>query len=354
MPALVYVDTDHNRIRYARATGAKPASASDWVTMTVDDSDTMGGEVDIVECYGLPCVTYQASASDDRYFAHAGISEPNSKADWNPHELDWNVLTVPQLAVTGSDHVAMVYKASGPSITYAEANTAAGVPPAALADWDTSVVDGDGSDFSAPQLAFIQGLPVVAYQRSASGHKELRYAYDDQVTNPNSKSASGLVINWQIATINDDDTNSGNDVELIVVNGLPVMSYRNIRIDEVLLMTRLSVPNPVNSSDWMTIDVRDETADRTDVGLQQALAWFNNRPVFLHIVSPVTATTLEITFANTEAPTGPADFTSGVLFDPPGGVYVNGQNLAMVLPDGTLMIGYRTNEGLVFAYFEAP
>jgi len=353
LPALVFVDTDRERIRYARAVVSKPTSSADWLVTTVDDSDTMTGPVYLVECYGVPCVTYKERTSGDCFFASASSLTPNGMADWAIHEQEFDVLTPPFLAVSSQNHVAAVYKASGPSITYAEAHTASGVPPAAIGDWDTIVVDADGSDFAGAQLAFIGEFPVCAYQQSASSHKELRYAYDDRAT-AGAKHGSGLDNNWEIVTINDDETNSGNDVELLVVNNLPVMSYRNIPYDETLLMTSLSVPNPANSADWTTILVRDDNDSDTDVGLKQAFAWFDDRPFFLHIVSPITVSWLDITYATTDTPAGPEDFTSSTLYDPPASTFVNGQNLVLILPDGTLMVAYRTNEGLQFAYFEAP
>ncbi|MBN2081202.1 hypothetical protein JW859_03230 [bacterium] len=356
LPAMVFVDSDSERIRYARAIDLKPTGPSQWIITTVDDSDTMTGPVHLVECYGVPCVTYKERTSGDCYFAYASSLSPSGTSDWTVHELDFSVLTPPYLAVTGSDQIASVYKASGPSITYAESNTAAGVPPAAVDDWDTSIVDDSASDLKQPQLAFVNGHPVIAYQWAGSSRKELRYAYDEQVTT-GAKAPTGISIVWTLVTINEDNNNSGNDVELLVVNDLPVMSYVNIGddyFDEYLLLTLLDVPNPASATDWTTITVRDQTADRIDVGVNQTLAWYNNRPFFLHIVSEITSSTLEITYANTETPAGPGDFTSGVLYDPAASVLLNGQNLSLLLPDDTLMIGYRTNEGLQFAYFEAP
>ena len=81
---LSYVDVTNGRLRFARATADPPTSATDWVRMNVDETNTAGnyGTALVIDTAGTAHVAYFDGLNEDLLHASTTDTSCDAAADW--------------------------------------------------------------------------------------------------------------------------------------------------------------------------------------------------------------------------------------------------------------------------------
>jgi hypothetical protein len=261
--------------------------------------------------------------------------------NWVIHEPDASGFSEPQLANLSGLPV-MVYRTSN-AVRFAR-TISAGVPET-TADWTWLDIENT-FNHEFPRVIVDDGLPAVAFQHKQGTHSVLAYMYADSAT-------PDLLSNWSYHEVDADVINSGEGLTLTTVDGMPAIAYRNTEIVDYLCYAQALVAQPTSDSEWNIINVRSKP--QTHVGQWVSLVGVDKLPLMAYVNTGSGSTGgLQVSYADTDPPTGEGDFDSSILDPTEVGYSINEQTSSIILTDGTPVILYRTNQGLKFSYWAEP
>ncbi len=342
-PALVYTRDDNKDVYYAAADTALPADASHWTSHAAATGGDWGGTLDIMQCASRPCISYEDTVKQDIFFSVAASAAPAGTADWSAHRPDSNGQAALRLADAGG--VPFLVYLSSNGLMFARP---AGVGfPTLEAGWTKITIDED-EFYEYPQLAVIEGGPVVAYQRKDSGYNSLMYAWSNSITDSLLEPGDS----WTLCLVDDMNTNSGNNVSLAVDDaGRAWISYTNIDVVHFMKLALANLNAPTATTHFRKAVVYAK--DQAHTGQWQSLARINERP-FISFIETGSASVegLHAVYANRAVDAiADAEAFDHELLDTAAGHFVNEETTVFALSDGRPAVVYRTSTGLMFGYF---
>jgi hypothetical protein len=342
-PALVYTRDDSKDVYVALADTPLPVDAGHWTSHGAATGGDWGGKLDIMQCSGMPCISYEDTVKQDVFFAVASSAAPASAADWTAHRPDINGQASLRLADLSGTPLLAYLSSSG--LIFARPNVA-GIPTLE-AEWTKVTIDS-GAFYDYPQLEVVDGGPVVAYQRKEGGFNSLMYAWSDSITDSLIEPGDS----WTICLVDDANTNSGNNISLAVDEaGKAWISYTNIDVVHFmkLALANLNAPTAATHFGKSVVYAKDQA----HTGQWQSMARIDGRPLITAIETGSASVEGMHAFYANRAPESIANEEAfdHELLDSAAGYFINEETTVFALSDGRPAVVYRTSEGLMFGYF---
>jgi len=241
-PAIAYIETGTDRLRYARASSLDGNDASVWTTETVETATVTAPS--LVELFnGAPGIAY-----------HDGTN-----VKWAVGQTDGSIGT-PTLVTLGTEagaYISAVVLDNGfPAIAVSDAGASGLVyyvsstkTGSQASDWSNPVlVDSTATAGDYLSLAVINGVPAISYYESVGG--DLLYAVSD--------SADGkFADDWTSVTV-DSTGDVGLYTSLFEVDGSPAISYYD-GTNTDLKYAYASTSTGSSAGDWSDITVVSST-----------------------------------------------------------------------------------------------
>ncbi|MBN2083456.1 hypothetical protein JW859_14770, partial [bacterium] len=204
-------------LKYARATTSTGSSASDWTQIvTVDSTGPTGRHTSLAVVDGCPAISYQDYGNSNLKYARATTSTGANASDWTQLvtvDSTGNVGHYTSLVVVDGCPAISYYDDSNDDLKYARATTSTG---SSASDWTQIViVESTGDVGQYTSMAVINGCPMISYRDYTSS--KVRFAAASTVTGSDSA-------DWDCESPSSGAA-SGEYSSLAEVNGHAAASY---------------------------------------------------------------------------------------------------------------------------------
>lgn len=234
--------------RYYRALTATPSSREDWAVHLFDAEADIDSHSPLIEYGGVPCALYIDSDIETLRIARARTPTPSSGSDWELSEIDsWEMVHTDIYSMNVVDNrLAVCYghrisESEPGDLSYAYATSA---EPQGQADWQIHVIEAL-PDFPSnlkkvDLITLASGMPAISYIGSGADYIDLRFAR--AVTERPERAAD-----WMVTVIDPDIGWIGDGTSMALFDGKPSICL--LYQDEVHLV-RSEVAEPSYPSDW--------------------------------------------------------------------------------------------------------
>jgi len=241
-PAISYYDADHADLKYARATTITGTGAGDWTQLvSVDGADDVGRSTSLAVIDGGPAISYRDDTNTALKYARATSATGASASDWTQFVIVDTAINVghySSLAVVDGRPAISYYDMGNTALKYALSSTADGSAPG---DWSTVLtIDNSATTGAYTSLRLVGGHPAIAYcDQSTHAVKYARAVTAD----------GGTLADWsQLVTVA-SHANDPSFTSLALVGGLPAIAY-SVAPAHALYFARAVTPTGGGAADW--------------------------------------------------------------------------------------------------------
>ena len=209
-PALSYYEVANGDLKYVRATDANGTS---WgAPVTVDSTNDVGQYTSLAVINGNPAISYYYATSTALKYVRA--NDANGSSWGTPFTVaagTGNFGQFASLAAVNGNPAISFYRADTGDLVYMRATDASGTSWGGLVTLDST---GDVGRYTS--LAVVNGNPAISYYDATNGN--LKYV--------NASDASGTA--WEASVTLDSTGNVGQYTSLTVVSGNPAIGYYDV------------------------------------------------------------------------------------------------------------------------------
>jgi hypothetical protein len=291
MPAVAHYHWDDQDLLYSHAKSLPPISEDCWYTHVVDSTGTVGIYPSLCLVGSYPAIAYIDTTNDDLKFAIADSAYPNSASDWDIHVVV-NVGTTgnyPSMTsfyeglIGGTRHTVIAFYDStgGGRLRIARATgTPSGPASWTIENVDTTVGVGEYTSITAISDGWLGGEFRVGICHYDATNGNLRWALSD----------AWPPTSWYWDTI-DDGGGVNNVGQYTAMNPnssaggfmgerFPLVTYYDSTNDDVKF-ARATVAYPTNAAlHWVTYTLEDGGTD--NVGRSSSPIWYHGEPMVLY------------------------------------------------------------------------
>lgn len=242
-PAVAYLETEEELVKYAYSQVAEPSEEDDWFSMTVYDALQAPAQLGLADYDGRPCLAFTRQYGK-LLFAEAPSSTPQP-VDWTASEVigEDDLGSSPSLAIAGGRPVILCHGVFEDSdgAYYLRPNVES---PAAPADWDHHIAYGFGGAGTQNSL-YIKQLKPTGYRPVAAFLNH--YIYKLLVVGVAEIGIPLNVGDWALSHLEDDVV----DNSICVSDTLPFVIYSvDTEGAEAIKCAWAQLSTPDGHDDW--------------------------------------------------------------------------------------------------------
>ena len=225
IPYILYIDSDIDTLRIARAHTAVPSTSSDWDLSDIDTWEMVQTSVyslNVIDgrlavCYGHHDSTF---GPGELKFAHATSAEPQGKADWEIHLIEElpdspSSMYTADLIALANGKPAISYIGSGKDYTNLRFARAVSAAPESAADWIVTVID--------PDIGWI-GMGTAMALFEDKPNFSMLYNYEVHLARSTMPEPS-MPGDWYFESVESNMSGMGFYKDLEVINGQLTIAY---------------------------------------------------------------------------------------------------------------------------------
>lgn len=270
---LEYISEDVNNLMYARSSTSTGASLSDWEFTEVDlIHPSVGGFPSLAVINGRPAVSYYNIKDTDLMYARAN-NDTGTGLFWTPVKVhqspadDFVGFGTSLAEVDGRPQIA--YLEFNPyKLWYARSSTPEGDH---VSEWDYYELSAAEPVTNGVSIAEVSGRPLISFYDAAGGALRV---YSTLNADPATE------FNWA-SSIVDDGSGVSSDVgwysSLAVIGGYPCIAYQDVENKSLRFAESMS-PVVGFSTGWQNIEVEDGSGGLPNVGRHTSIAEINGHP----------------------------------------------------------------------------